>query len=190
MAAVSSCWVHQRPSVTSSLSGFRSGEDEFAVALRLPDVGLQEDGIEGGESQFLGGFTIQGLFCQFAVGDVTADGGVPVAGEEILFHRPFLQVDPAQAVHHVEMDHRMEGLGAAVAPGAGGLAIDQSAGFDEREHLLRGDGGEAGRVHGRAGIHRRGFQGVNQLDHQAKEMRMSNWATSTRRNMDSGYTVA
>ena len=27
----------------------REDEDEFAVALRLPDVGLQEDGIEGGE---------------------------------------------------------------------------------------------------------------------------------------------
>ena len=174
------------------LSMAHAGKDEheFAVALRLPDIGLQEHRIESGQAQFLGGFPVQGFLRQFAVGDVSADGRVPVAREEVLFQGPFLQVDPAQAVDQVEMDHRMEGFGAAVAPGPGRLSIDQSAGLDEREHLLRRDGGEAGRIDRGPGIDRCGFQGVYQFGHQAKEMRMRSWATSTRRNIDSGYTVA
>ena len=115
----------------------REDEHEFAVALRLPDIGFQEHRIEGRQAQFLGGFAVQGLLRQLAVGDMPADGRVPVAREEVLFHRPFLQVDPAQAVDQVEVDHRMEGLGAAVAPGSGRLPVHQSAGLDEREHLLR-----------------------------------------------------
>ena len=177
MAAVNSSCVHQRPSSTSSLSGCRS---------KFPDRGLQEHRIESGKAQFLSGFAVQGFLGKFTVGDVPAHRGVPVARKEILGHRPFLEIDAAEPVHQMEVHHRMQRLGAAVAPGTGGLPVHQAAGLDEGQHFLGRNGRKAGSVHCRSGIYRGGTCRIDEVDHQAKDMRMSSWATSTRKNIDNG----
>ena len=68
---------------------------------------------------------------------MTADGGVPVPGEQVLGHGTLLQVQLAVTVEDVQMDYRMKGLFASVAPLAGALAHDYAVGVHYREHLRR-----------------------------------------------------
>ena len=110
--------------------------DELVVPRSLPAVGFQENGVERGQAQFLARFAVERLQDGLAVGDMAADGRVPVTGQEVFRVRAFLEVDAAFAVDQMEMDDRMEELGTAVAIGARRLSDDQAAGLYDREKFL------------------------------------------------------
>ena len=84
---------------------------------------------------------------------MSADGGVPAAGEKVLGGGAFLKEDASEAVDDMQMDHGMEGLRTGMGETAGDLGGHLAVLVDDRKHLFPGlaigspkDGGGQDRI--------------------------------------------
>ena len=86
------------------------GGDKFAFAARLPDVLEEETAVIGHnvQAKFLARLADNGIGQRLAIIDMTANGSIPLAGSDILLHRPFLQIQSAIGIEHMQMHHGMQ----------------------------------------------------------------------------------
>ena len=92
--------------------------EDVSVESRIADIeggeadvefldGIKGDGVEIIESEFLPGFAVQGLLHIFAITDMTADGGVPAPGHQVLVETPVLEENVGHPVDYVKMNDRV-----------------------------------------------------------------------------------
>ena len=92
---------------------------QFALTLALKDVARHKGGCELADTQLFGHLTLQGVGYTLPQIHMSTAGGVPLAGLYVFPFGALLQIQVAPAVEDMQMDHRMQNLGAVVGMTSG-----------------------------------------------------------------------